>query len=177
MPATRAREHLIGRIRLSKNEHLVPDAHEMMTILQTAACMKRYDKISHELLSEILVAIATDGEVIGGNNRGSDVRSPSYGLIEVKSRILGTDGEFPRVSLKQANIDKAAWFAAVRWQRDFRLYDAVLLPKRCAAKLYEAKRQSRNLAHISWADWISNSEAVSIKERCIGLIAAQAASE
>src|SRR5258707_13280613 len=104
--------------------HAVADATEMMRILQTAQCMARYNHISHELLSELLVAIATGREVIGGNNLGSDVSSPTYGLIEVKSRILGTDGPNPRISLKQRNLDKASWFAAVRWNRDFTLHEA-----------------------------------------------------
>ena len=80
----------------NKQMHAVADATEMMNILQTSKCMARYDHISHELLSELLVAIATGGEVIGGNNLGSDVSSPTYGLIEVKSRIFGTDGPNPR---------------------------------------------------------------------------------
>ena len=131
----------------------------------------RYDQISHQLLSELLVAIVTEGEVIGSNNRGSDVRSPRYGLIEVKSRILGTDGPYPRVSLKQHNIEKAAWITAVRWQRDFTLYDAVMLPKESARRHYELKKQSSGLAHINWQHWASDSSANNIREACLSVLA------
>lgn len=149
-----------------KQVHAVADATEMMRILQTSQCMKRYDHISHELLAELLVAIATGGEVIGGNNLGSDVTSPTYGLIEVKSRIMGTDGPNPRISLKQRNLDKASWFAAVRWTRDFELYDAVILPKASVERLFGIRKQARDMAHISWKDWTSDLSAKSIKGDC-----------
>jgi hypothetical protein len=128
--------------------------------------MARYDQISHQLLSELLVAIATDGEIIGGNNLGSDVSSPAYGLIEVKSRILGTDGPYPRISLKQRNLDKASWFAAVRWTRSFTLHDAILLPKGSVERLFGIRRQARDMAHISWKDWTNDPQARSIKNDC-----------
>lgn len=129
--------------------------------------MARYNEISHQLLSELLVAIATGGEVIGGNNRGSDVRSPTHGLIEVKSRLLGTDGPWPRVSLRRHNVDKADWIAAVRWNPDFTFFDAVMLPKQQAAALFAARKQvSRDAAHITWQDWTADPEASSIKEAC-----------
>jgi hypothetical protein len=150
----------------NKQMHAVADATEMMRILQTSQCMARYDHISHELLSELLVAIATGGEVIGGNNLGSDVSSPTYGLIEVKSRIVGTDGPNPRISLKQRNLDKASWFAAVRWNRNFTLHDAVILPKDSVERLFGIRKQARDMAHISWKDWINDPQGKSIKEDC-----------
>jgi hypothetical protein len=156
-----------GAFQLSKQDFAVEDAAEMMDVLQNSKCLLRYDKISHELLSELLVAIATKGEVIGGNNLGSDVRSPTFGLIEVKSRILGTDGPFPRVSLKQRNLDKSSWVAAVRWHRNFTLYDAVMLPKVSVERLFSAKVQVSGTAHIAWQTWISASEALSIRDVCI----------
>jgi hypothetical protein len=156
---------------MSKKEYLALDAREMMSILRTAKCIARYDQISHQLLSELLIAIATGGEVIGSNNRGSDVLSPTFGLIEVKSRILGTDGAYPRISLKRHNLDNAAWFAAVRWQRDFTFYDAVMLPKESALKLYDLRKQASGLAHINWQQWISAPLAKSIREECISVLA------
>jgi hypothetical protein len=153
--------------KVNKQAFAVADAMEMMQILQTSKCIARYDHISHELLSELLVAIATGGEVIGGNNLGSDVRSEAYGLIEVKSRILGTDGPFPRISLKQRNLDKASWFAAVRWNRDFALHDAVMLPKDSVLRLFNIRKQVRDTAHISWKDWVADEQAKSIKDICI----------
>lgn len=148
-----------------KNDFIKDDAAEMHSILRSASSMQRYDAISHQLLSELLVAIATEGEVVGGNNRGSDVYSPEYGKIEVKSRILGTDGAFPRVSLKPHNIEKADWFVAIRWTRDFQFHEAWMLPKSTAAALHAVKRQGSGLAHISWDSWKTGEGAVDLSPR------------
>ncbi len=148
-----------------KNDFINDDAAEMHSILRSASCIKRYDSISHQLLSELLVAIATEGEVVGGNNRGSDVISPKYGKIEVKSRILGTDGPFPRVSLKPHNIEKADWFVGIRWTRDFQFHEAWMLPKSAAAMLHAAKKQGSGLAHISWDNWMAGEGAIDLSPR------------
>lgn len=135
------------------------DAIEMIRILSKAQCMERHTSISPDRLSEILTAIATGGEIVGGNSKGYDVISPEYGRIEVKARILGTDGPFPRVSLKASNIDKADLIMAVRWTEKMELHDAIALPKAGAAVLYAAKRQGGGLAHIAWRDWIAAPDA------------------
>lgn len=148
-----------------KNEFAIQDAAEMFGILRTAKCIARYDSISHQLLSELLVAIATGGEVVGGNNRGSDVFSPQYGKIEVKSRILGTDGEFPRISLKQHNLDKADWFVAVRWTKRFEFHDAVALPKSAVLPLFDGRMVGGKVAHTSWKNWLAAAGALSLAEK------------
>ena len=149
---------------MTKQLFALQDAKEIARILQSAQCFQRYDKIAHELLSELLVAIATDGEVLGGNNRGSDVFSRIYGRIEVKSRILGTDGPYPRVSLRTSNLEKADYFVAVRWTKKFDLHGAVMLPKTAVQSLYDAKAQKDGTAHINWTDWIGRPESVSITD-------------
>lgn len=146
-----------------KAAHARDDASEMYAILRSAKCIARYDCISHQLLAEILIAIATGGEVVGGNNRGSDVVSPGFGKIEVKSRILGTDGPFPRVSLKAHNVEKADWVAAVRWTRAFDFYDAVALPRDAIHPLVEGRLNAARATHISWRDWTASPEARSLK--------------
>ena len=148
-----------------ENDFIKDDAAEMHSILRSASCMKRYDAISHQLLSELLVAIATDGEVVGGNNRGSDVISPIYGKIEVKSRILGTDGPFPRVSLKPHNIEKADWFVGIRWTREFQFYEAWMLPKSASSTLHAARKQGSGLAHISWESWKAGEGAIDLSPK------------
>jgi hypothetical protein len=148
-----------------KNDFITNDAAEMHSILRSASCIKRYDSISHQLLSELLVAIATEGEVVGGNNRGSDVFSSQYGKIEVKSRILGTDGPFPRVSLKPHNIEKADWFVGIRWTRDFQFHEAWMLPKSAASTLHAVIKQDSGLAHISWESWKAGPGAVDLTQR------------
>ncbi|MBB4349284.1 hypothetical protein GGE35_002948 [Rhizobium cellulosilyticum] len=57
-----------------KNQFAVADATEMFTVLRKTECLKRYQEISHQLLSELLVAIATEGEVVGGISIPEDKR-------------------------------------------------------------------------------------------------------
>lgn len=150
---------------MSRADFLQQDAIEMLNILQNSSCIPRYDRISHELLSELLVALATNGTVVGANNRGSDVLSGAFGKIEVKSRILGTDGPTPRISLQKSNLEKADWFCAVRWTRDFRLSDALMLPKSSVVILHAHKKQKTGMAHISWDSWQASLGAINLKER------------
>ncbi|MGC1467104.1 MAG: hypothetical protein WA792_15390 [Pseudolabrys sp.] len=138
---------------------LEQDAIEMMQNLLTAQCTTRHSIISPDRLSEILTAIVTNGEIVGGNSRDHDVVSPKFGRVEVKARILGIDGQFPRVSLKSSNIERADYFMAVRWTATMQLHDAVGLPKAEVATLYSAKQQSSGLAHIAWNDWIKAATA------------------
>lgn len=147
-----------------KAAHARDDASEMYAILRSARCIARYDCISHQLLAEILVAVATGGEVVGGNNRGSDVLSPGFGKIEVKSRILGTDGPFPRVSLKAHNVEKADWVAAVRWTRTFDFHDAVALPRDAIHPLVEGRLNAARATHISWQSWTASPAARSLSD-------------
>ncbi|TRC89692.1 hypothetical protein FJV80_07825 [Mesorhizobium sp. WSM4310] len=148
-----------------KAKYARQDAAEMYSILRTANCIKRYDSISHQLLAELVVAIATSGEVVGGNNRGSDVTSPIYGKIEVKSRILGTDGPFPRISLKPHNLEKADWIAAVRWTREFEFHDAVALPRAAAQGLFAGRLTEGRAAHVAWQTWVAAPGADSLADR------------
>src|ERR1035437_9932048 len=111
---------------MTQADILLQDAAEMTRILSTASCLSLYSIISADWLAEILTAIVTGGSVVGGNANGHDVFSPRFGFVEVKSRILGTDGPLPRVSLKTGNIDKSDFFMAVRWTKTMALYDAGL---------------------------------------------------
>jgi hypothetical protein len=147
------------------------DASEMIRILSTAKCIARHSIISADRLSEILTAIVTGGTIVGGNSKGHDVLSPNFGLVEVKARIMGTDGLFPRVSLKAGNIAKADFFMAVRWTKEMALYEAIGVPKTTAALLYTAKQQARGLAHIAWRDWIAAPGARSFRGEMLGALA------
>jgi hypothetical protein len=146
-------------------EFLKQDAAEMMRILTSANCIQRHSLISHDRLSEILTAMVTGGTLTLQNKEGHDVTSPKFGRIEVKSRVLGTDGAFPRVSLRASNLQYAEYFVAVRWTRDMDLYEAIGVPRSSAEALYAAKLQkSGRRAHIGWSDWVSAPHARSFRE-------------
>ncbi|MGR3708659.1 MAG: hypothetical protein ACU0A9_04380, partial [Alterinioella nitratireducens] len=117
---------------------LAADASEMFNALKKLDCFKRHFDISHGTLSEIIVAHVTNGRVLGGNKKGRDVESQRYGMIEVKSRMLGSDGPNPRVSLRPGNLANSDYFAALRWSREFDLTEAILLPKYAVLPVYNA---------------------------------------
>lgn len=133
---------------------LQADAIEMAGLLKSP-CVQRHKIISHGKLSELLTAICTQGFMAECNAPGHDVRAPNYGLIEVKSRELGTDGPFPRVSLNDGKLRSANWFMAVRWTPEGALYAAIMLPLSSVQPLYDAHKQNKKpTAHIPWSDWL-----------------------
>ncbi|MDR3422858.1 MAG: hypothetical protein P4L80_16710 [Xanthobacteraceae bacterium] len=145
---------------------LKADAREMASILRTAKCVRRHSAVSFDLLAEMLTALCTGGALAGRNAKGYDVSSPEYGRIEVKSRTLGTDGPFPRVSLSPNKMDGADWFMAVRWTEDGELHAAVMLPKTSVAPLFDRRLQARGtVAHIRWDNWQSGNGRVDLTER------------
>ncbi|MGX9351508.1 hypothetical protein ACS3QZ_09910 [Shimia sp. W99] len=146
---------------------LIRDAQDMAEILRTYPCAKRYSNISHGTLSEVLTAIVTKGEVIGGNSRGKDVQSEEFGRIEVKSRKLGTDGDNPRVSLRDHHLEKCDWFATFRWDENFNLAEAMMLPKKDVRPMFLERRQKSGLAHIAWSSWVSAPNRKNIKKECL----------
>lgn len=134
-------------------DELHRDALEIQSILRDSECFKRHQVISLDKLSEILTALATGGKVISRNTAGHDVIAP-IGKIEVKSRVLGTDGPFPRVSLKPNKLD-ADYVMAVRWTPECVFHAAYLLPTASVRPLFAERLQaSGSLAHIAWQKWI-----------------------
>ncbi len=80
--------------------------------------------------------------------------------------MLGTDGMYPRVSLREGKFKVADQFMAVRCTPEVEFYAAVLIPKSSARPLFEARKQvSGALAHIAWRDWISAVGAVDYTRR------------
>lgn len=135
------------------NAELHRDALEMQTILREGESFKRHQVISLDKLSEILTALATGGIVTSRNTAGHDVVAP-IGRIEVKSRVLGTDGPFPRVSLKPNKLD-ADYVMAVRWTPECVFHAAYLLPTASVRPLFAERLQaSGSVAHIAWQKWI-----------------------
>ncbi|WP_113154186.1 hypothetical protein [Nitratireductor sp. OM-1] len=135
-------------------DELHRDALEMQSILRDSECFKRHQAISLDKLSELLTALATGGKITSRNTAGHDVVAP-IGKIEVKSRVLGTDGPFPRVSLRPNKLE-ADYVMAVRWTSDCVLHAAYLLPAASVRPLFSERLQaSGSLAHIAWQKWIA----------------------
>jgi hypothetical protein len=69
------------------------------------------------------------------------------------------------VSLKPHNIEKADWFVAIRWNRDFQFHEAWMLPKSAASTLHAAKKQGSGLAHIAWDTWKNAIGAIDLSQQ------------
>jgi hypothetical protein len=138
-------------------EILQTDAIEMASVLKGTLCIQRHFVISYDKLAEILTALCTDGQIgTARNGTGYDVEAPNYGRIEVKSRFLGTDGPFPRISLSPTKLKSAKWFMAVRWHKQSELYAALMLPLASVQPLFDARLQANGkTAHIPWEDWLA----------------------
>lgn len=147
------------------------DAREMHSIMRNADCIKRHFITSPDKLAEILTAICTDGEIAPRNAKGYDVCSPRFGKVEVRSRILGTDGPLPRISLSPSKMAGADNFMAVRWTADFKLHAAIMLSKIAVQPLFQAKLQSSGkMAHIGWREWIAAKGAVDFTDRFLDML-------
>lgn len=151
---------------------LLSDAREMHRLIQNASFMKRHSVISLDKLAEILTALCTDGSIAERNTKGHDIVSPKHGRIEVKSRVLGTDGEFPRITLSSNKLVGSDTFMAVRWDRNNNIYSAIMLDKAAVQPLYNARLQaSRKSAHIAWDAWKSAPGAIDFTKPFTDLIA------
>lgn len=150
---------------------LLSDALEMHRIIQGASCMRRHSVISLDKLAEMLTALCTGGTVAERNAKGHDIVSPEYGRIEVKSRVLGTDGAFPRVTLTPNKLAGSDSFMAVRWDANYRIHAAVMLNAGAVRPLYDARVQtSGKCAHIAWGAWKNAPGAIDFTERFAALI-------
>jgi hypothetical protein len=45
-----------------------------------------------------------------------------------------------------------------------------MLPKESVERLFGIRKQARDLAHISWKDWISDPKGKSIKDDCARIL-------
>lgn len=147
------------------------DAREMYAAIRHTECIKRHFVISPDKLAEILTALCTNGDIAVRNNKGYDITSKAFGKIEVKSRILGTDGPYPRISLSPNKMIGADSFMAVRWTVQLELYAAIMLPKAAVQPLYAARLQSSGKsAHIGWSQWLASPSAIDFTSRFLDLL-------
>lgn len=113
--------------------------------------------------TERIAATALGAVLAPRNAVGYDMVSPNLGKIEVRARILGTDGPWPRVTLTEGKVKIADHVLAVRWRANGAFEHAVMLCRSAAQKLYLSKRQTNKpQAHIAWKDWISDAEAIDV---------------
>ena len=141
-------------------EHRLPKALDEARRLQ--ALLLAHGPITVDALGETLVAAAFGGTRMKRNNADFDVRCPRFGLVEVRSRVLGTDGWLPRVTLRKAPLGAYDHVAALRFEPDLAFWRGVILPTAALIPLYEARKQTSGVAHIAWNDAVAHPVALDI---------------
>ena len=110
--------------------------------------LSKVGEITTGRFGELLIASVTSGEI--KNKTGYDISAPGYGKIEVKSRVLGTDGKWPRVTLGKTNIKEADHVAVIRFSPAYEVVAACILSIDKVKPLYSQYAQSKGTAHIPW---------------------------
>ncbi|MFT8246464.1 hypothetical protein [Roseomonas sp. BN140053] len=150
-------------------EHRLPDAADEARRLQSL--LLAHGPLTVDALGETLVAAAFGGARMKRNNADFDVRCPRFGLVEVRSRVLGTDGWLPRLTLRKAPLGVYDHVAALRFALDLSFWRGVILPTAALIPLYEARKQASGIAHIAWNDAVAHSAALDITGELRAVIA------
>lgn len=95
--------------------------------------------------AEVLVAEALEGDrVPNGVNQGYDINSPRYGRIEVKCRVLPTDGRLEeRVDIGNTKADGFDYLAIVIFYPDYSVKGAVLVPYSEVWRVIDSRKYRR----------------------------------
>lgn len=141
-------------------EHRLSDATNEARRIQSL--LLAHGPLTVDALGETLVAAAFGGTRMKRNNADFDVRCPRYGLVEVRSRVLGTDGWLPRLTLRKAPLGVYDHVAALRFAPDLSFWRGVILPTTALIPLYEARKQASGIAHIAWNDAVTHPAALDI---------------
>ena len=117
----------------------------------------REHKVGHpDWYAEMLVCAALDGELATTNNPAFDLRNTEHGMVQVKSRVNGTDTTQNRTNFKKYSIGDFDIAAIVIFESDYRIKGAVLLP---LADVLELRRAA---GHVKWEDAQNHPQAESI---------------
>lgn len=138
-------------------------------LLDNASEARRLGKLLYEhgevaisAFAEALFAAAFGGQRRQRGNPGFDIDCPRFGKVEVRARVLGTDGDYPRVTLRKSPDGQFDHLAAVRLDKNLALWKAFILPTLALKPLYDAKKQPKGTAHIDWSSFCSDSNAIDI---------------
>jgi hypothetical protein len=107
---------------------------------------------------------------MAAGNKGFDVQCPRFGKVEVRGRVLGTDGHYPRITLRRSPSEGYDHLAAVRFERDFSFWRAIILPAAALGPLYEVNKQKKGSAHISWHTAAESPSTVDISDALRGVL-------
>jgi len=118
-------------------------------IKQHKLVLSKFGEVTGALLAEMLVAEIFEGKVVNGI--GYDVECPDGRRIEVRSRVEGTDGKMPRITLSKKKMEVCSDIVAVRFDCRYQPVEVRLVPKSELKLLYEEYCQNDgSTAHIHW---------------------------
>ena len=102
----------------------------MRQLAKMRGCLAEFGIRGTPDYAEVLVAEALEGDRVPNSvNQGYDVTSPKYGRVEVKCRVLPTDGRREeRVDVRDTKTDGFDYLAIVVFFPDYSVSGAVLVP-------------------------------------------------
>ncbi len=124
--------------------------------------LREHGEVTISAFAEALFAAAFDGKRMSRGNRNFDLDCARFGKVEVRTRVLGTDGEYPRITLRKSPDGQFDHLAAVRLNETLGLWKASVLPTLALRPLYDVRKQKNGLAHIDWSDFCADPKAIDI---------------
>jgi hypothetical protein len=108
-----------------------------------------YGEVTAGRFAELLVAAVLRGKVV--HQVGYDIECSDGRRVEVRSRVEGTDGDTPRVTLNDAKMELCTDVIAIRFSSRYQPIEARLVRRVDLEPLYLKYRQKKGIAHINWA--------------------------
>lgn len=153
--------------RAAATHRLPAPAHEARRL---QGLLLAHGPVTTDELGEQLVAAAFGGTLMERGNKDFDIQCRRYGRVEVRTRILGTDGWLPRITLRRPPDGAYDHLAAVRLEQDRSFWRALILPTAALAPLYARYKQAKGIAHIPWEAAAAESAAEDITARLRGML-------
>jgi hypothetical protein len=132
--------------------------------------LTEHGEVAISTFAEALFAAAFGGQRTPRANPNFDVVCPRFGKVEVRARVLGTDGDYPRISLRKSPDGEFDHLAAVRLDKKLNFWKAFILPTAALKPLFDAKKQKTAKAHIAWSVFCADSGAVDITSDLMRLV-------
>jgi hypothetical protein len=129
-----------------------------------------HGEVTLHALAEALFAGAFGGVPMKRGNKDFDIQCSRFGAVEVRSRVVGTDGDTPRLTLRRSpsGYDHVC---ALRFERDFSVVRAVVLPTAALVPLHAAyKQKKKDIAHIPWTKIEIDPAVIDVTEELIAVL-------
>jgi hypothetical protein len=116
--------------------------------------LKTIGEVTAGKFAELLVAEVLGGKVV--DKPGFDIECCDGRRVEVRSRVEGTDGNAPRITLSKKKMELCTDIVAFRFNRLYEPIEARLVRKAHLEQLYLHYRQrDGSTAHVNWGKFYS----------------------